>query len=398
MSNIKILTDKCTGCRLCVSSCPYGCIKVEDKKAQILDNCSLCGACVDSCKFNAIEITTDKGLNYEIDISQYKDIWVFAEQRNGVIADVTFELLGAAKKLSEDLGQSLCAVLLGGGVAGQAKTLIEYGADIVYLVDDPGLGTFNDEVYSDTFTSLINEYKPSIVLMGATTYGRSLGPRVSSRINTGLTADCTKLEIDPEKKILMQTRPAFGGNLMATIICPDRRPQMATVRPKVMEPISPDQNKQGKIISPKITVKDNLITKVIEVVNETKDRVNLTEADIIVSGGRGLGDPKHFKLIEELAEVLGGAVGSSRAAVDAGWIPYSHQVGQTGKTVSPKIYIACGISGAIQHRAGMSSSDIIVAINKNPDAPIFKVATFGIVGDLHQIVPLLISEFKKALA
>ncbi len=398
MSNIKILTDKCTGCRLCVSSCPYGCIKVEDKKAQILDNCSLCGACVDSCKFNAIEITTDKGLNYEIDISQYKDIWVFAEQRNGVIADVTFELLGAAKKLSEDLGQSLCAVLLGGGVAGQAKTLIEYGADIVYLVDDPGLGTFNDEVYSDTFTSLINEYKPSIVLMGATTYGRSLGPRVSSRINTGLTADCTKLEIDPEKKILMQTRPAFGGNLMATIICPDRRPQMATVRPKVMEPISPDQNRQGKIISPKITVKDNLITKVIEVVNETKDRVNLTEADIIVSGGRGLGDPKHFKLIEELAEVLGGAVGSSRAAVDAGWIPYSHQVGQTGKTVSPKIYIACGISGAIQHLAGMSSSDIIVAINKNPDAPIFKVATFGIVGDLHQIVPLLISEFKKALA
>ncbi|MGI6113787.1 MAG: FAD-binding protein [Mahellales bacterium] len=398
MSNIKILTDKCTGCRLCVSSCPYGCIKVEDKKAQILDNCSLCGACVDSCKFNAIEITADKGLNNEIDISQYKDIWVFAEQRKGVIADVTFELLGAAKKLSEDLGQSLCAVLLGDGVAGQAKTLIEYGADIVYLVDDPGLGTFNDEVYSDTFTSLINEYKPSIVLMGATTYGRSLGPRVSSRINTGLTADCTNLEIDPEKKILMQTRPAFGGNLMATIICPDRRPQMATVRPKVMKPINPDQNRQGKIISPKITVKDNLITKVIEVVNETKDRVNLTEADIIVSGGRGLGDPKHFKLIEELAEVLGGAVGSSRAAVDAGWIPYSHQVGQTGKTVSPKIYIACGISGAIQHLAGMSSSDIIVAINKNPDAPIFKVATFGIVGDLHQIVPLLISEFKKALA
>ena len=398
MSNIRILTEKCTGCGLCLSACPYGCIKIENKKAQILENCNLCGACVDSCKFGAIEITTDKGLENEIDINEYKDVWVFAEQREGKIASVTFELLGAAKKLAQDLGQSLCAVLLGDGVDSQANTLIEYGADVVYLVDNPKLRNYNDEIYTNVFTDLINEYKPNIVLMGATTYGRSLAPRVSSRLNTGLTADCTALEIHPKDNILMQTRPAFSGNLMATIICPNHRPQMATVRPKVMKPLDKDSNRQGKIICPKITVEDSLMTKVIETVKEAKEGVNLTEADIIVSGGRGLGDPKHFKLIEELAKVLGGAVGASRAAVDAGWISYSHQVGQTGKTVSPKIYIACGISGAIQHLAGMSSSDIIIAINKNPDAPIFKAATYGIVGDLHQIIPLLVSEFKKALA
>jgi electron transfer flavoprotein alpha subunit len=267
----------------------------------------------------------------------------------------------------------------------------------VYLVDHPTLKNFNDESYADIMVQLIGRNKPEIVLMGATTYGRSLAPRVSSRLNTGLTADCTSLEIDPEKKILMQTRPAFGGNLMATIICPNRRPQMSTVRPKVMKALPADASRQGEIIRPDVVIPEDVKTKVLETVATLSEKVNLTEADIIVSGGRGMGDPKNFALIEELANVLGGAVGASRATVDAGWVDYSHQVGQTGKTVGPKVYIACGISGAVQHLAGMSSSDTIIAINKNPDAPIFKIANIGIVGDALEVIPALISAYKKKL-
>ena len=243
----------------------------------------------------------------------------------------------------------------------------------------------------------MKRYKPEIILIGATTYGRSLAPRVSSRLNTGLTADCTGLEIDPETRNLMQTRPAFGGNLMATIICPNHRPQMSTVRPKVMKPMEPDASRTGSVIRPEVNIPVDLKVKVLDVVQTLCEKVNLTEADIIVSGGRGMGDPKNFTLIEQLAAVLGGAVGASRATVDAGWIDYSHQVGQTGKTVGPKVYFACGISGAIQHLAGMSSSDVIIAINKNPDAPIFKVATFGIVGNALEVLPELIREFKARL-
>jgi electron transfer flavoprotein alpha subunit len=244
---------------------------------------------------------------------------------------------------------------------------------------------------------LVEKYKPEIVLIGATTYGRSLAPRVASRLNTGLTADCTGLEIDPEKKILLQTRPAFGGNLMATIICPNHRPQMSTVRPKVMKPLEPDFSRSGEIIQPNVVIPENLKVKVLDVVQTVCETVSLSEADIIVSGGRGLGDAKNYALVEELARVLGGAAGASRAIVDAGWVDYSHQVGQTGKTVGPKVYFACGISGAVQHLAGMSSSDIIIAINKNPDAPIFKIATFGIVGDVREILPELIKQFKERL-
>lgn len=397
MNSIQIIPDKCVGCKKCIPACPYGAIVVENRKAVILDSCTLCGACVSSCKFDAIDLTTDEQED-TMDISQYKDVWVFAEQRGGVLASVGPELLGAGRKLADDLGEQLCAVLLGSSMQEAAQDLIAHGADKVYLVDDAQAAVFNDEIYADTIVDIIRQYKPSIVLMGATTYGRSLAPRVSSRLNTGLTADCTELSIHPADKILMQTRPAFGGNLMATIICPNHRPQMATVRPKVMKPLAPDNTRTGKMIPLTLKVKENLITKVLQVVSEAKEKINLTEADIIVSGGRGLGDPKHFKLVEDLAEVLGGAVGASRAAVDAGWIPYGHQVGQTGKTVGPKIYFACGISGSVQHLAGMSSSDIIIAINKNQDAPIFKVATFGIVGSLHEVLPLLTNEFKKALA
>ncbi len=396
MASIRILLDKCIGCKVCIGGCPFGAIKVEDKKASILESCTLCGACVSSCKFNAIDLTKDQETVSD-DLSSYKGVWVFGEQKNGTPSNVALELLGEGTKLASQLGVQLSAVIFGENIEDAARTLIAHGADNVYLVDHPSLKDFNDETYSDIFVQLIKTYKPEIVLMGATTYGRSLAPRVSSRLNTGLTADCTSLEIDTEKRILLQTRPAFGGNLMATIICPNHRPQMSTVRPKVMKAIEPDYKRNGEIIKPDVIIPGETKIKVKEVVNNLCEVVNLTEADIIVSAGRGIGDPKNIKYVEELARVLGAAVGASRAVVDAGWIDYSHQVGQTGKTVGPKVYIACGISGSVQHLAGMSSSDTIIAINNNPEAPIFKVATYGIVGDVLEILPALTTEFKKQI-
>ena len=396
MADIKIILEKCTGCGLCIKGCPFNAIAVEDRKARILDNCTLCGACVSSCKFDAIELEKEEQI-VATDSSSYGGVWVFGEQKDGVPAGVAFELLGEGRKLADQLAAELSAVLIGSGVDEAANGLIAQGADNVYIVDDPGLKDFNDESYADVFVQLIQKYKPEIILMGATTYGRSLAPRVASRINTGLTADCTKLDIDEKEKILRQTRPAFGGNLMATIICPNHRPQMATVRPKVMKPLEPDMARQGKKINPEVFIPKDTKTKVMEVISDAGEMINLAEADIIVSGGRGMGDPKNFVLLEELAKTLGAAVGASRAAVDAGWIEYSHQVGQTGKTVGPKIYFACGISGSVQHLAGMSSSDVIIAINKNPEAPIFKVATFGIVGDVLEVVPALTNELRTRL-
>lgn len=393
---INIIGEKCIGCGLCVRKCPFNAIEIKDRKAVILDNCTLCGACVSSCKPGAIDFRKDEAEQRE-DFTNYRGLWVFGEQKENSVLQVVYELLGEGRKLADALSVPLSVVLLGSKLEEQASALIAYGADNVYLVENESLEKYNDELYTDIFVQLINKFKPEIILIGATSYGRSLAPRVASRLGTGLTADCTELAIDPETKNLLQTRPAFGGNLMATIICPDKRPQMATVRPKVMQPMEPDYSRKGEIIRPDVEMPENLQVKVIETVHSVYEKVNLTEADIIVSGGRGLGDARNFELVRELAEILGGAVGASRATVDAGWIDYSHQIGQTGKTVGPKVYFACGISGAVQHLAGMSSSDIIIAINKDPDAPIFKIATYGIVGDVLEVLPELIREFKARL-
>jgi electron transfer flavoprotein alpha subunit len=394
---IKVLDDKCVGCKLCVKACPFGAIVVENKLARIdLNKCTLCGACVLACKFDAIDLK--KSTAVVADLSAYKDVWVFAEQDDGQIQSVTHELLGEGRKLADSLGMKLCAVLLGSGIGGKAQELVHRGADKVYVVDKPELAHFQDEPYAAVLTDLVKKYKPNIMLSGATTIGRSLVARVAVAVGAGLTADCTGLAIDPETRNLLQTRPAFGGNIMATIITPNTRPQMSTVRHKVMKEAVVDAGRKGEVLIQDVLA--DLLksrTKRIKFVAEAGATVNVAEADIIVSGGRGMQKPENFAVIADLAKVLGAAVGASRAAVDANWIPYSHQVGQTGKTVCPKLYIACGISGQIQHLAGMSSSDVIVAINKDPDAPIFKVATYGIVGDVFKIVPMLTAEFRRVL-
>jgi electron transfer flavoprotein alpha subunit len=395
--SISIIKEKCTGCKLCLKVCPFGAIEVVNKLAIInLDKCNLCGACVEACKFAAIILVKEE--KAIADLSQYKDVWVFCEQKKSKIQKVSWELLGEGRRLADKLGVKLIGVLLGANIKDKAQEIIYRGADKVYVVDHPSLAHYLDECYTNVLVELVKEHKPEIFLCGATYIGRSLISRVAVRLRTGLTADCTGLEIDQERKILLQTRPAFGGNIMATIICPNFRPQMSTVRHKVMKEATVNTSAQGEIITKNYN--DSLLTsrtKISDVVEELEKTVNLSEADIIVSGGRGLGKKEGFKIIEELALTLDAAVGASRGAVDSDWIAYSHQVGQTGKTVCPKVYIACGISGQIQHLIGMQSSEIIVAINKDPDAPIFKVATYGVIGDLYEIVPALTQKFKGVL-
>ena len=344
------------------------------------------------------------------ELAKYKGVFVFAQQVDNVLSGISFELVGEGKRLAEKLGTEVTAVLVGSDVSGLVDELAAYGADKVIVVDDPELKNYRTEPYAHALASVINEFKPEIMLVGATAIGRDLGPTVSARVQTGLTADCTLLEIgdfplnpmpgkEQKHNQLLMTRPAFGGNTIATIACPDNRPQMATVRPGVMQKIDPIADAKPEVIeyNPGFTP-DNKYVEILDIVKNVADVVDIQDAKILVSGGRGVGTPENFKMLEELAEVVGGTVSCSRAVVDAGWKPQDLQVGQTGKTVRPQVYFAIGISGAIQHVAGMEESDLIIAVIKDEDAPIFDVADYGIVGDLNKIVPLLTEEIKKALA
>ena len=391
---VRVIEEKCIGCSICQKNCPFDAISMENDKAVIKDNCTACGACVEVCPVNAIEKQEEERSG--VDISLYKGVWVFAEQREGKLLNVAVELMGEGRKIADKLGVELTAVLLGNKLDDVAEKLVKYGADKVLYVDNELLNVYTTDAYTKVISELVNDRKPEIILIGATNIGRDLGPRLSARLGTGLTADCTRLEIDEEDNKLLQTRPAFGGNLMATIVCPNHRPQMSTVRPGVMEKAQYDEARQGKIEIIDVDLnKSDIKAEVIEVVKSGKSEVALEEAPIIVSGGRGLGTKENFELVDKLAKKLGGVVGASRAIVDEGWIEHSHQVGQTGKTVRPKLYVACGISGAIQHLAGMQEADCIVAINKNLDAPIFKIADFGIVGDVNEIIPAIIEALEN---
>ncbi|MBS7526443.1 electron transfer flavoprotein subunit alpha [Fusibacter paucivorans] len=413
---VVIKSEACKGCKLCISACPFDAIEMQGKVAVITEKCTACNQCIDACPFHAI--SREAANLKEVDLDAYKDIWVFAEQRDGRLMNVSKELLGEGRRLAEAMGgdTKVYAVLMGDAVENLVQTCAAYGADGVYLAEETHLSHYTTDGYAKVFTEMIEGYKPEIVLYGATHIGRDLAPRVAARLNTGLTADCTRLDVSvaaykayaekyttldtstldatSQDRTLLQTRPAFGGNLMATIVCPKTRPQMATVRPGVMQQCEKDMTRKASVIriEPALCETD-IRTEVIEVVKQAKAMVSLSDAEIIVSGGRGLGTEEGFKLMETFAAKVGGTVGASRAAVDAGWIDHVHQVGQTGTTVKPKVYFACGISGAIQHLAGMQDSDLVIAINRDPEAPIFEVADFSIVGDLYKIIPQLIESW-----
>ncbi len=414
MADAPILIDPklCKGCGKCVKGCGFGALKMVDapgankagKVAEVdASACKACGACVKGCPFKAISEVRQQVYG-TADIDSYKDIWVFAEQNRGEIAEVAYELLtkGLELKAQRGAGAKLCAVLLGHGIAkAMEDALVAAGADVVYKVDDPSLADYEANVYVDAVSQLIAKHRPEVILAGATAVGRAFFARVAVKVRTGLTADCTMLKVEETKNkdtgalqmLLHQTRPAFGGNIMATIMTPNHRPQMATVRPKVFRKGEPDPKRKGtvllealKLIAPQ--------TKLVKTVRDAGS-VDIAAHDVLVAGGRGLKKEENFKLLFRLAELLGGEVACSRACVDAGWCPVSRQVGQTGKTVAPKLYLCFGISGAIQHLEGIRGADTVVAVNSDPHAPIFGVADLGIVGDLFEILPALIKELEK---
>jgi len=387
--------EQCTGCGICVDSCPYGAIELENNKAIVLPNCNLCGICVENCPVEAISLERDKASKEKIDLSEYKGVWVIAEHYKKEVHKVAFQLLGKGRELSNLLNSKLTFVILGCNFDEKLGDFSEYGMDEIIYIKSPLLKHYYSDLYVKVITELIEEYKPEIILIGATPTGRDFAPRVAKRLHAGLTADCTGLDINPETKNLLQTRPTFGGNIMATIRSPYGRPQMATVRPGIFKaPKKVKKEVPVKIIDYNFSEEDS-VSKIIEVINTSKTPVNLEDAKIIVAGGRGVGSKENFKLVEDLANVLGAELGGSRITVELNWLDPDRQIGQTDVTVAPKLYIACGISGAIQHIVGMENSDIIVAINKDPDAPIFHFAHYGIVGNLHEVIPILIEELKS---
>lgn len=391
-----IIKDKCVGCGVCVKACPFDALEMVDRKAVCLDSCTLCGICVDACKFDAIE-RPERETAATGGFDGHRGVWVFVQPDHGKIHHVSLELVGEGRRLAGLLGTTLSCMVLGDSPDGYIDELRHYDIDSVYAIDHPVLKEYRTQPFVQSAAALIREHKPEIFLIGATSTGRDFAGGLATELKTGLTADCTGLDIEVETRSLLQTRPAFGGNIMATIKSSNHRPQMATVRPKVFP--MPSQGEARDIEIARMTVdlsEDDQKTKILEWI-PIEESVALADADIIVSGGRGMGKPENLKILEDLAELLGGAVGASRAAVDAGWIGYSHQVGQTGRTVRPRIYIACGISGAVQHLAGMKTSDVIIAVNRDKDAPVFNVATYGFVGDALDIVPKVIAELKKRL-
>lgn len=386
--------EKCTGCGTCVDTCPFGALEVIEDKARVSEKCTLCGSCAEVCPFDALTFEREEAQAAAAP-GDARGVMVFGELNHGRLNPVVLELLGAGRGLADALGCELSVALLS-AERPELAPLFGHGADKVYLALSPELAHFTDELFCAALTQVVRQARPEILLAGATATGRSLIPRVATRLGCGLTADCTGLAIDPDTRLLLQTRPAFGGNIMATIVSERSRPQMATVRPRVMKRLPLAAGRSGEVVEVRLEL-DGVArrTHFIESVVEVAEGLNLAEAEIIVSGGRGLKEAKNFVLLEELARLLGGAVGATRGAVDAGWAPYWRQVGQTGKTVAPKLYIACGISGAVQHLVGMQSSECIVAINTDPDAPIFEVATYGLVGDLFDIVPAMIGRLKR---
>ncbi len=420
-NEIFIIKERCTGCGSCVKVCPVNCISMADrndagvkwKKLAVIDvnKCVFCNACVLDCDklfektkakipnpdfFHAIVMKKEESTAVHIDTSLYKGVWCYAEQRHGKLVPTIFELLNVGGQMAKDLGEELCAVLIGHNVAKYAQEIIEHGADKVYVLDHPIFEHFVDEAYAAAMRDLIVQEKPNKLLMPASIIGRSFSSRVAIMAKTGITADATEFAIDPKTRMMHSTRPSFGGNLMATILCEKHRPEMATVRPMSFAQSPRAAGRQGKIVTvPVDPSKWNIRTKFVEFKAEEKAQIDITGAEKVVSGGRGLGKAEGFKLIEDLAASLGAAVGASRPTVDAGWIPYRHQVGLTGRTVRPKLYVACGISGQIQHLAGMSSAETIVAINKDPDAPLMKMATLSVEGDLYELIPLIIKEIQK---
>ena len=393
------VSKKCIGCAKCVPVCPFAAINMIDKKAVMNEACTLCGACVQVCPVQAITITREEASAK--DFSGYKGVWVYVEltetgdKAQKKIKPVTFELLSAGRRLADELGEDLCAVLLTDKNHNYEKDLGAYGADKVYMVEHDELFEYNTDIFSTVIVGLVNRHKPSSMLYGATIQGRDLAPRVASTLYVGLTADCTALAI--KDGLLLQSRPAFGGNIMADILAPNSRPQMSTVRPNVMKMNEPVVGRTAVVVREGAKLDKSLRrVKVLErKIAHDAAGVKIETAGVIVSGGRGMKTKEKFKQLEELSKLLGGVVGASRAAVDLGFKDKTHQVGQSGTTVSPKLYLSFGISGAVQHIVGMKASDVIVAVNKDPNAPIFNVAKYGIVGDAHEIVPKLIEALKK---